>query len=345
VSAARTRAFAQDALDQLEWNMQTGWKSLLTNIGRGISWATLALAISLGSSGFVRAEDPEITAVSLQDTIAPIVSAVMQLDQAVADLRSAVGAFEDSFHSKHMTTRQLCISDESGAETCITKAELDVFLQAQRDAQATEAVKGADKGAAPAPAGQLVEPAPAADETDALQLRTTAATTATITPPSAHAIAPHEELADPELDETGSISPHPSAAEPSAIKPLKDQLIGSWTLLLADDVKGDNTLSAAYVPNPIGSIIFLPDGHYSLQIMRSIAQQDVLTEFGTYVANDADNTLILHVEDSSDPSLAAKQQEEQVTAITNEVLTWSSPAPVGARAGTVKTALTWTKAE
>jgi hypothetical protein len=132
----------------------------------------------------------------------------------------------------------------------------------------------------------------------------------------------------------------PAAAPP---KPLKDQLVGSWTLLLVDNVKGDNTQSGAFGPNPIGSIIFAPDGHYSLQIMRSVPPANVLTEFGTYTANDADKSLTLRAEDSSNPSLDAKPQKTQVTAITNEVLTWSGPPPAGAPAGTTKMDLAWKK--
>lgn len=130
----------------------------------------------------------------------------------------------------------------------------------------------------------------------------------------------------------GSAVAQPAGGPPAAAapKPLKDQLVGSWTLLLADTVKADHTQSGAYGPNPIGSIIFAPDGHYSMQIMRSNQPRNPMTEFGTFVANDGNKTLTLRVRDSSDAAQEAKQQNELVTAVTPDVLTWSSVVPVGA---------------
>ena len=62
------------------------------------------------------------------------------------------------------------------------------------------------------------------------------------------------------LPQTGAV------AQP---KPLKDQLVGTWALLLADDVKADGSQAGVFGPNPLGELIFTSDGHYSLQIARS----------------------------------------------------------------------------
>jgi hypothetical protein len=51
-------------------------------------------------------------------------------------------------------------------------------------------------------------------------------------------------------------------------KSIKDQLVGAWTLLLADYIKDDSTHVLAFGPNPDGSLIFTADGYYSLQIIR-----------------------------------------------------------------------------
>src|SRR6266704_2113781 len=51
-------------------------------------------------------------------------------------------------------------------------------------------------------------------------------------------------------------------------KSIKDQVIGTWTLLLADNIKDDSSHVPAYGPNPEGSLIFTADGHYSVQIFR-----------------------------------------------------------------------------
>jgi hypothetical protein len=189
--------------------MQTGRKSLLTNLLRGIAWTTLAFAISLGGSGLVRAEDPGLS-ISMQEIIAPVIGVVMQLDQTVAGIRSAVNAFEDSFSSKHIATRQLCLSDESGAETCITKADLDAFLSTRKEAHARA---DADKSA---------EPAPATVEQDALTPPTAPATDAATLAPPADTVAPQEE-AGRDLDATGSIAALPPALAPSPVEPAVEE--------------------------------------------------------------------------------------------------------------------------
>jgi hypothetical protein len=186
--------------------MQTGRKSLLTNLRRGIAWTTLALVISIGGSGLVRAEDPEVS-ISMQEIIAPVIGVVMQLDQTVAGIRSAVDAFEESFSSKRISTRQLCLSDESGAETCITKADLDAFLSTRKEAHARA---DADKSA---------EPAPTPVEQDALTQSTTApAPVAASQAPPAETVAPQEQADDHDVDATGSVTAQSSALAPSPVE-------------------------------------------------------------------------------------------------------------------------------
>ncbi len=51
-------------------------------------------------------------------------------------------------------------------------------------------------------------------------------------------------------------------------KSIKDQVVGTWTLLLADNIKDDGTHVSSYGPNPEGLLVFTADGHYSLQIIR-----------------------------------------------------------------------------
>jgi hypothetical protein len=53
-------------------------------------------------------------------------------------------------------------------------------------------------------------------------------------------------------------------------KPIKDQLVGAWTLLLDDGINPDGTHVPTFGPNPVGTLIFTPNGRYSLQIMRVI---------------------------------------------------------------------------
>ena len=53
-------------------------------------------------------------------------------------------------------------------------------------------------------------------------------------------------------------------------KPIKDQLVGAWTLLLDDGVKPDGTQVPIFGPNAVGTLILTSNGRYSLQIMRVV---------------------------------------------------------------------------
>src|SRR6516162_5253494 len=72
-------------------------------------------------------------------------------------------------------------------------------------------------------------------------------------------------------------------------KSIKDQLVGTWTLLLDDNIKDDGSHVPAFGPNPEGTVIFTADGHYSLQISRygrpAFASKDRMT--GTADENKA----------------------------------------------------------
>ena len=100
---------------------------------------------------------------------------------------------------------------------------------------------------------------------------------------------------------------------------IRDQLVGAWTLLLDDGVKADGTHVPAFGPNPIGTLIFTADGHYSLAIARSgrapfasnnrdtatpdedkATVQGTFFHFGTYTVDDAAGTHHGFVEDRGD---------------------------------------------
>jgi hypothetical protein len=105
-------------------------------------------------------------------------------------------------------------------------------------------------------------------------------------------------------------------------KPIKDQLVGAWTLLLDDGVKPDGTQVPIFGPNPAGTLIFTSNGRYSLQIMRVVNRapfvsnnretgtadenkavaQGTISHFGTYTVDDAGKTINFRIEGSSFPN-------------------------------------------
>ncbi len=149
---------------------------------------------------------------------------------------------------------------------------------------------------------------------------------------------------------------------PAQQKSIKDMLAGAWTLLLVDNIKDDGTHVPAYGPNPDGTLIFTPDGHFAYQITRygrpafasknlrggtageiKAAFEGTISSFGTYTVNEATKTITYRITASSFPNWDGTVQKRPITAITNEVLTYNVPAPPTPGYTHVETA--WKKAK
>jgi hypothetical protein len=110
----------------------------------------------------------------------------------------------------------------------------------------------------------------------------------------------------------------PFAGEAAAQQTAQQQLVGTWSLVLVDNVLPDGSSVHLYGPNPHGIAMFDADGHYSLQIMSDsrpkfaagdksrgtaeeykAAVQGSNCHFGRYTVNDADHTVTLHVENAT----------------------------------------------
>jgi hypothetical protein len=145
-------------------------------------------------------------------------------------------------------------------------------------------------------------------------------------------------------------------------KSIKDQIVGTWTLLLSDNVKDDGTHVPGYGPNPEGTVMFTSNGHYSLQIIRhgrpafasknrlagtadenKAAVEGMISHFGTYAIDEAGKSITFRIEASSFPNWDATVQKRPVTAITDDVLTWITPMP--SASGYAHSELAWKKAK
>jgi hypothetical protein len=139
--------------------------------------------------------------------------------------------------------------------------------------------------------------------------------------------------------------PAPQAQQPA--KPLKEQVVGTYTLLIDDGVKADGTHVPNFGPNPDGLLILAADGHYSVQMMRTInrpkfasnnrttgtadenkaAVAGTNSAFGTYTVDPADKSITFVIQASLLPNQEGQKQKRMITAATDEVLTYNNPRP------------------
>ncbi|HEY7297516.1 MAG TPA: lipocalin-like domain-containing protein [Xanthobacteraceae bacterium] len=145
----------------------------------------------------------------------------------------------------------------------------------------------------------------------------------------------------------GTAPAAPANTGPFDGRPLKEAIVGSWRLLIVDQVKPDNTQVPLMGPNPRGLVMFGPEGRYSLQIYRDIgrphfaandrlkgtpeeikaAYDGMFTMFGTYTVNDQDKGLTARIEGSSYPNFDDTTQKYVITALWQDDFTVSVPMP------------------
>ena len=133
----------------------------------------------------------------------------------------------------------------------------------------------------------------------------------------------------------------------SGQQPLKEQLVGTWTLVSWEQKKSDGTKLERYGANPKGIAFFDVAGRYIITVMRSdranyasnalwqgTAEENkatadgTITYFGTYSVSDGDRGIAIHIEGSSFPNWNGADQKRAV-AITGDRLTLTVRPPNG----------------
>jgi hypothetical protein len=124
---------------QLEYNMKIGSASLFGRVCCGLSMAALALVVSLDGTRIGRADDFNDRGASLQELIVdPVMNTVHRLDERLTSAEARLSSLAESFTSRRVAAQMLCVSDESGAQTCISKAQLDSLLSSIARTEATQ---------------------------------------------------------------------------------------------------------------------------------------------------------------------------------------------------------------
>ena len=128
-------------------------------------------------------------------------------------------------------------------------------------------------------------------------------------------------------------------------KSLKDQLVGSWTLVSAVQMTKEGGKSDRWGPNPRGFAVFEANGRFSFMIFRSdvpkfasanpnqasaeeakVAIQGMTAQFGTWSIDEATKTLTTNLEAVSLPNLNGGTQKRIISSLSATELKYTNPA-------------------
>ena len=136
---------------------------------------------------------------------------------------------------------------------------------------------------------------------------------------------------------------------------IKDQLVGTWTFVSAQDVKPDGSTVETWGPNAKGAAMYDANGRFTFMIMRSdlpkfasnnraqataeegkAVAQGMIAMHGSYTINETDKTLITRIEGSSYPNLVGAEQKRVITSLTADEMRYTNLATsTGTRAEAV----------
>lgn len=129
-------------------------------------------------------------------------------------------------------------------------------------------------------------------------------------------------------------------------KSLKEQLIGAWTLVSADNVAPDGAKRQLFGPKPNGILILEASGRYALVQTRpdrpkfkgnnrlqgtpeeiKAAWDGAVAQFGTWSVNEADKTISLRIEGAVYPNQEGRETKRPILSLTADELKWANPEP------------------
>jgi hypothetical protein len=128
-------------------------------------------------------------------------------------------------------------------------------------------------------------------------------------------------------------------------KSLKEQLVGTWTLVSSNQVRPDGSTLKQFGANPKGINVFDTNGRFFLMVTSADNSKIVSNDpsktnseevgglivesiayYGTYTVNEAEKVAILHIEASTFPNQVGTDQKRTITSLTADELKYSTPA-------------------
>jgi lipocalin-like protein len=126
-------------------------------------------------------------------------------------------------------------------------------------------------------------------------------------------------------------------------KSLKDQIVGSWTLVQAIDTHADGTKTNPWGANPKGAYMFGADGRFAQMLFhtdlpkidnrmggtpdqnKAIAQ-GVVAMYGSYTVDEANKTIVVKLEGSSFAKFVGTEGKRVITSIDDYEFRSTNPA-------------------
>jgi hypothetical protein len=141
----------------------------------------------------------------------------------------------------------------------------------------------------------------------------------------------------------------------SQTKSLKDQLVGTWTVVSWEQMNKDGSKTQRFGANPKGVNSFDANGHFFMMFARpdlpKFASNDPtnptpdeakaitvgsVAYFGTYTVDEPSKTISLKIEASSLPNQLGIDQKRVITSLTADELKYTNTTAVGG-AGQINT--------
>jgi len=151
-----------------------------------------------------------------------------------------------------------------------------------------------------------------------------------------------------------------SGSAVSQQKSLKDQIVGTWTLVSWEQTLKDGSKNHRFGSSPKGVNTYDANGHFSLIIMRpdlpKIASGDpekptpeegqalargAIAYYGTYTVNEADKTISLKIDGTTLANQLGMEQKRIVTSISANEMKYRNPTSIAG--GQID--LVWKKAQ
>jgi hypothetical protein len=130
-------------------------------------------------------------------------------------------------------------------------------------------------------------------------------------------------------------------------KSLKEQLIGTWTLVSWEQSAPDGSKTNRFGANPKGVNVFTADGRFFLMFARAdlpkLASGDprkvtpeeaqaiavgAISYWGTYTVDEATKAVSIRLESSTLPNQLGTEQKRNIVSLTADELKYTNPNPV-----------------